>query len=380
MRRFVISWHISQIRKELMRNRVFRICGIWPATSLFYVKWRDMKEELINDICITLGKACPDLNLGTARNVLELTLDGYDIRKIQTELVVYDGDPTDKIIKSFLVAKKVNGASDKTIKHYAYILHCFFGKTLKQVESLTANDIRIYFARRELEDGVSAVTRNNERAILNSFFQWMVDEELLDRNPMRKVKKIKEKKEQKKAFTQMEVEKIRANCSNERESAIVEILISTGCRVSELCGIRIDEINGDSVIVHGKGDKDRTCYLTARAQLAIKEYLNSNYCVKRRKLGSPYLFMGKNFDGNEYMHPIAAGSIESITRRLGKDAGVEKCYPHRFRRTCATMALNRGMPIEQVSMMLGHESIETTQIYLDLTEESLKSAHKKYVV
>ena len=160
---------------------------------------------------------------------------------------------------------------------------------------------------------------------------------------------------------------------------MIEILISTGCRVSELCGIRLEDINGDTVTVHGKGNKDRTCYLTAKAQMAIQEYMQSEYYRKRKAYGSEYLFMRKQFQNNECLKPMDKSTIENITRRIGKNAGVKNCHPHRFRRTCATMALERGMPIERVSHMLGHESIETTQIYLDLTEDGMHEAHRKYV-
>ena len=223
------------------------------------------------------------------------------------------------------------------------------------------------------------MTRNNERSVLSSFYQWLTDEELIPKNPVRKVPKIKEPKVQKKAFSQMELEKIRTSCTNETETAVIEILISTGCRVSELCGIKPDDIDGDRVTVHGKGNKDRICYLTAKAQIAIEDYMQSEYYKKRHEFGSEYLFMRKRYQGDEFLKPIGKSSIENMTKRIGKDAGVKNCHPHRFRRTCATMALERGMPIERVSHMLGHESIETTQIYLDLTEDGMKEAHRKYV-
>lgn len=338
-----------------------------------------MKEQFINETVLTFARVFPEINTETVRSVLSVALEHYTVTKTTTEVTTYNGDPNERIIKAFLVSKKVNGASDRTLKQYAFILGQFFRKTQAQVETCSANDIRVYFAKREIEDKVSAVTRNNERSVLCSFFQWLQDEEIIARNPMRKISKIKTRKENKRAFDQMELEKIRGACKSEKETAIIEILISTGCRVSELCGITVDEIEGDSVTVHGKGNKDRVCYLTAKAQLAINEYMRTEYYKKRVKLGSPYLFMRENITAGEYMEPMSAGAVEALTRRIGEDVGVLKCHPHRFRRTCATMALNRGMPIEQVSKMLGHESIKTTQVYLDLSEESLKRAHEKYV-
>ncbi len=339
-----------------------------------------MREKFINDTCVLFAKALPDIDLATVRNILALSLEPYEITKPERELIKYEGDPNENILKAFIVSKKVNGASNNTLKYYGFILRQFFRKADKRADEITTNDVRVYFAKRELEDNVSSTTRNNERRILCSFFGWAQDEELINKNPMRKVSKIKGRKEQKKAFSAMELEQIRSHCKNEKESAIIEILISTGCRVSELCGITTDEIDGDAVTVHGKGNKDRTCYLTAKARLAIDEYMSTEFYQKRFKLGSPYLFPRENIAGGEYMQPMGKTTVEHITKRIGKETGVNKCHPHRFRRTCATMALDRGMPIEQVSKMLGHESIATTQVYLDLTEESLKNAHRKYVV
>lgn len=339
-----------------------------------------MKEQLINDTCMLFATAFPDIDLERVRSIITLSMDGYDVKRTCKDVTTYEGDTNERVIKNFLVAKRVNGASDLTIKSYAFQLDKFFKKVGKRVDEVTANDIRIYFAKRELEDGVSSVTRNNELRIMDSLFQWLTDEEYIRHNPVRKISKIKVKKTKKKAFDSLEIELIRNQCKNAKETAIIEILISTGCRVSELCGIRVDEIDDDTIVIHGKGNKDRMCYLTAKAQVAIKKYMQCDYYKKRHALGSPYLFMGKGIEDKAYMRPMATGSVEGTTKNIGRQAGVTNCHPHRFRRTCATMALDRGMPIEQVSKMLGHESLETTQIYLDLSEESLKNAHKKYVV
>lgn len=185
----------------------------------------------------------------------------------------------------------------------------------------------------------------------------------------------------------MEIEKLRVAARDIREKAIVELLLSTGCRVTELVNIKLSEIDDDKILVHGKGQKDRYVYLNARAKLAVDMY------VEQRKDKNPYLFPKGIFskEGGEkhnwWMNPqnvvdghTSTGAIEKITRSMAKRTGVERANPHKFRRTCATMALRRGMPIEQVSKMLGHECIATTQIYLDLTERDLKQAHEKYVI
>ena len=323
-----------------------------------------MNEQWINDTCMMFQNTFKDINMTTVRNILTLALMDCEITKYTKAVTVYAGEPNEQIIKAFVVAKKVAGASDKTCKYYQFILGQFLNKIGMYFDKVTANDIRIYFAKRELEDGVSDVTRNNEYRVLCSFYGWLVDEELMQKNPMRKVSSIKTKKEKKHAFSQMELELLRANCKSEKDTAIIETLISTGCRVSELCGIKPEDIDGDQVIVHGKGNKDRTCYLTARAQLCISEYMQSDSYRRRRR--KDVLFGSVHY-------------VQDTIQRIGEDAGVKNCHPHRFRRTCATTALNHGMSIELVSKMLGHESLDTTMIYLDLTDEDLKNAHRKYV-
>lgn len=340
----------------------------------------DQKEKFINDICMLFYKNLDGVDISKVRGILSLGLEHYSLQETSTDVALYEGDSNEKILKAFLVAKKVNGLSSRTIRAYKAYLLAIFGKIQKRVDEITANDLRIYFARRELEDKVSDVSRQNERRVLSSFFQWMQDEELITVNPIRRIPKIKTKKKKKEAFSDIEVEKIRHGAITEKNAAIIEILLSTGCRVSELCGIKLDELDGDNVIVHGKGNKDRTCYLTARAQIAIEEYKKTPYFRKRYELGSPYLFARERMDEKSLWLPMSSSSIESAVRKIGRANGVDNVHPHRFRRTCATMALKRGMPIEQVSKMLGHESVETTQIYLDLDEETLKNAHKKYVV
>lgn len=341
----------------------------------------DEKEQLINNTCMLFMRFFPDIDNSTVRNILYMALTDYAVQKVTGELVLYEGDKNEQLIRRFLVTKRVNGLTERTLRYYNTCLLFFFGRMKKIATEVTTNDIRIYFAGRELKDHVSATTRNNERRVLSSFYQWMNDEELTNYNPLRKLPQIKGRKEKKKAFNDMEIEEIRTHCRNEKEKAIVEILLSTGCRVSELAGIRVSEMEEDRVLVHGKGQKDRTCYLNAKAQIAVKQYMETKYFKVRYEAGNPYLFAAERYNTEQFRYQhIGVSGIEGMVRSIGRNAGVQNVHPHRFRRTCATLALRRGMPIEQVSKMLGHESIETTQIYLDLTEDDLRQAHKKYVI
>lgn len=339
----------------------------------------DMKEQLVSEMCMNFLKMLPDADGHTIRNVIYMSLSDYTITRSETSVVVYQGDETEKLIQMFLVTKKVNGCTNQTIHFYKNALNYFFRNVRKNAVEVTSNDIRIYFASRELNDNVSATTRDNERRVLSSFFTWMTDEEIITKNPMKKVPQIKRVKVQKKALSDMDIEKLRLHAKTEKDRAIIEILLSTGCRVSELCQIKVSEIDGDKLIVHGKGQKDRTVYLNAKARLAIEEYMKTEYFIKRFKNGNPYLFARQMMNDENKKRPMDKGSVESMLRDLGKEAGIEKVHPHKFRRTFATNALKRGMRVELVSKMLGHESLETTQIYLDLDDSTVETAHRKYV-
>jgi len=352
----------------------------------------DMREELINGICMYMISCGVDTK--DAKNRLYLLMEPYEITNRCTELAELSEDRNEYLIKRFLVAKTVKGCSQKTIRMYRQGLQYILPRIGKTVDDITAEDIRYYLAVRQGRDHVSKVTADNELRILRTFYQYLVSEELVKKNPTVKVDRIKCDRKRKEALTDIEIEKIRMAAVSERERAVIETLLSTGCRVSELVGIQLNEIDGNKVLIHGKGAKERYCYLTAKAMLSIEVYL------KERKDTNPYLFpggttdlvtkgkAGRNTNDSWWKNPnnvtknthLDNGTIEQMMRRIAKRAGVERANPHKFRRTCATMALRRGMPIEQVSRMLGHEELTTTQIYLDLTEDELAQAHKKYVV
>lgn len=357
-----------------------------------------MKEDLITDLAIML-QPHTDMNVQDLKMQLEMVLQPYEVTKAHTELTVYQGDVNERILKRFLAAKMAAGLSSRTIQYYGESIKMSFEKIGKPYTEITADDIRLYLAMRIHRDGVTKTTADNERRNLSSFFTWLNKEEILLKNPMSKVESIKITKKKKKAYSLLDLEKIRLGCRNAREKAIVEFLASTWCRVSELLQVKISDIQGEAVEVHGKGDKYRTVYLNARAMLAVNQYL------KERTDNSPYLFPGCVCGAYDqrfkdaikrcgiqrhewYKVPELVSDagipnnsiIEGVVRSIGKRAGVENVHPHRFRRTGATMALRQGMPILQVSKMLGHNSLETTQIYLDISDEELQQAHNKYVI
>lgn len=356
----------------------------------------DNREELKIKLVNIAAPYLNEIALSDLRMRIELALADYEIEQRTTELAIYTEGKNENILKRFLASKLAAGRSPRTLKFYKESLTSFFYRVGKDYDDITADDIRMYLAIRLNKDQVSKTTANNERRNLSAFYQWLQVEEILLKNPMKKITLIKETKKKKKAFSDMEMEKIRTNCRTLRETAIVEMLISTWCRVSELAQIRLDDINGNEILVHGKGDKERLVYMNARAELAVKRYLEERHDT------NPYLFPKAKYAGdvcsfaksakrkkeNEWYknadlvsdgEHTGASTIESIIRKIGRRGGVDNTHPHRFRRTGATYALQSGMEIITVSKLLGHSSLGVTQIYLDISDDELKSAHSKYV-
>lgn len=359
-----------------------------------------MKDKLLNEIMMALVSSGVDI--GNIKSRLILILDNYEITDRCTEISVIEEDDSEKYLRLFLVNKRVAGRTERTLKQYKAELTRFLAEVSKSPLNITSDDIKIYLATKEVRDGASKVYQKNILRVVSSFFQWMIREEFITKNPMNKVDEIKTPKTKKEAFSEIQIEQLRAKVGDDiRLLCIFEMLVSTWCRVSELAQIKVKDFSEayGSVLVHGKGEKERICYLNAKTRIILERYLSE------RNDANEYLFPKCNISvtsdkgtfskacKNLNIKPrewwkykelvscehIDKSTIESHIRKLGRKAGIEKTHPHRFRRTGATMALRRGMPIEQVSKLLGHESIETTQIYLDVSEQELEQAHKKYV-
>lgn len=356
----------------------------------------EYREELNTRLTNIVVPYVNEITLSDIRMKIQIALAEYDIEKRATELAIYTEGKNEAMIKRFIASKLAAGRSVKTLNYYKNTLVSFFAKVGKDFDDITADDIRLYLAARMNMDQISKTTANNERRNLSAFYQWLQVEEILLKNPMSKVPNIKQTKKKKKAFSDMDIELIRAHCKTERETAIVETLLSTWCRVSELVGIRLDDINDNEILVHGKGDKDRLVYLNAKSRLAIERYLQQRtddnpYLFPRakyagrvdliskgkRRAATPYWYMEKDFVDEK--QPMNACSVETIIQKIGKRAGVENTHPHRFRRTGATHALQSGMALLTVSKLLGHSGLDVTQIYLDISDEELMQAHNKYV-
>lgn len=349
----------------------------------------DFKNEMVDRICATLIRY--DLPLQEVKAKIMLAVKDYDIAKTETSLTVYTEGKNEIYFKRFLVSKMVAGCSEKTVRFYKAELDRVFSAINKDFDQISASDVQAYFAFK-MSGGTSKCSCDNSRRVLSSFFNWLQREEILSKNPMNQVDKIKFHKQKESVFTDYEIELLREHLRDSRERCAFEMLLSTGCRVSELVSIKIEDLEDDKIYILGKGGKYRYIYLTAKARIAIQKYLSD------RKDRNPYLFPKSSVKLNDnteirsvrhlwFLNPdfvseneaVDKGNIEQMMRKLGKRAGVENVHPHRFRRTCATAALLKGMPIELVSQMLGHANISTTQIYLDISEKELELAHKKYV-
>ena len=292
------------------------------------------------------------------------------VEKENTALSV-DISPDHRAYQMFFVSKKIEGMSDKSLRAYRYTLDRFMEMFRKPLATITANDIRLYMSTRL---GVTPTTQDNERRHLSSLFGWLFAEEYIQKNPMLKIKQIKQAKVVRKPFSGREIEELRDACNNNRERAIIEILLSTGMRVGELHSLNRQDVSGSEMVVTGKGNKQRVCYLNPAALKRMNDYLSG-----RNDIYAPLITNVTKASSANPDNRMAIGRIEKTVRELGRRAGVADTHPHRFRRTAATMALQRGMPIDQVRVMLGHEAMETTLRYAITADDTVKHSHAKYL-
>ena len=354
-----------------------------------------MRNQLYQEIINALIPYRGSLPFEDIKAQITIILGEYDVTQRHTEVAILNEDKNARYLALFLASKAAGGRTDRTLKAYRTYLKKIFTAIGKDVDEITADDIKLYLARKLRVDKITKTSVDNERRSLSTFFSWMFNNEYIKSNPMNKVEVMKYAKPKKKAFTDIEVEKIREACRTERETMIVETLLSTWCRVSELIGIKIEEIEGNKILVHGKGEKDRTVFLNAKAQLAIQRYLS------KRNDTNPYLLPrmvnagnltalpkgtkalhGRWYEDSNAVDPVLPsdkGTVEHIVREIGKRANVKNVHPHRFRRTGATFALKTGMPFMTVSKLLGHANIAVTQVYLDINDEDLENEHNKYI-
>ena len=334
-------------------------------------------ESKLNIIRRILEDMKPYLNqkqVSELNRVLLLNLE--DVELIDKERP-YDVDyqvENKRLFDSFLDSKKLEGRSQNTLYFYSSTLEKLLASFDKPLQNVTTNDIREWLLLYS-ETGVSNVTVNNVRRIFNSFFSWLEAEEYILRNPMRRIHRVKEEYQVKKAFSESEIERMRVHLKdNLRDRAIFELLLSTGMRLSELAQLNKGDVDFSEreILVFGKGAKQRIVYFNDATHLFLQDYLES------RTDDNPALFVHEKRTKGQFER-LGKSGLGTIARMWGRNSGIDKVHPHRFRRTMATRALRAGMPIEQIQVLLGHSSIETTRIYAKVNQDDVKYAHRKYV-
>lgn len=334
------------------------------------------KDQLVNDVVSVLMTRYSDLDYSYVADVMYMQLQNFDLKPTEKGLVVYHGLDNEKIVIKFLAVKKIQGCSDRTIKMYKNTLEKidrdFHHKPLSQIPT---DEYRTYFAMMVMSNEVSMVYCNNVRHVLSSFYTWLQSEGIVKDNPIKRIDKFKEPKVMKRAFSAAELEMLRDAArkhKTKRDIAIVETLLATGCRVSELCDMNFKRSKGRTFLITGKGNKQRYVYLNARAEFALNEYME-----ERKSIKSQWVWLQRT-QREPIDKRLMPSGVEIIIRNLGKEAGVEDCHPHRFRRTFATQALIHGVDVYDIKEMLGHESVEVTEIYLDTSENGLEKKHERF--
>lgn len=328
----------------------------------------DLRETIIQKVTEMLNVRVDQEAANIVQDILIMELNKYELQERCTDVAVVD-DSAESMLKKFIATKRVEGIAESTLRRYADTNLRLIQFLKKNLDEISAYDIRFYLSWKREKDKVSNRTLDGMRRCFSSFFGWLDAEEIIPHNPCLGIKQIKYKKDVKKPFSAVDLEKMRqASASNVRDLALVDFLYCTGCRVSEVASLNISDIDFKSLecVVTGKGNKERYVYMSEVAAMHLKEYLES------RTDGYEALFVGK---GTERLQK---NGIEAIVKNIGKRAGVENAHPHRFRRTLATNLLDRGMNIQDVAEILGHADLKTTQIYCFISRQNVKAAYCKY--
>lgn len=311
---------------------------------------------------------------------MQSTLDNKQMSELHQVLITVlsslGDDSTDEeteraLLEAFLAAKKVEGCSDKSLRYYYSTIDNMLTNVGKTAKHITTDDLRQYLDAYQKSSKASKVTIDNIRRILSSFFSWLEEENHILKSPVRRIHKVKTGKTVKETYTDEALEIMRDSCETDRDLAMIDLLASTGMRVGEMVKLNRADIDFQEreCIVFGKGDKERRVYFDARTKIHLMRYLDS------RTDSNPALFVSLQSPHNR----LQISGVEVRLRVLGRKLGITKVHPHKFRRTLATMAIDKGMPIEQVQRLLGHQSIDTTLQYAMVNQNNVKISHQKFL-
>ena len=326
-----------------------------------------MKQNLVNDVMQAMLPYLNNDQLEKLQKVMQYVLFQYEITKTEKN----SEDSTLNLVDLFLSAKRIEGCSEKSLKYYQTTIQSMLSAVKKDIKQIETEDIRTYLTDYQRQKQSCRVTIDNIRRILSSFFSWLEDEDHILKSPVRRIHKVKAVTNIKETYSDEALEVMRDNCTEPRDLAIIDMLASTGMRVGEMVLLNRNDIdfNERECVVFGKGNKERVVYFDARTKIHLKNYLQS------RTDDNPALFVSLKSPYNR----MNIGGIETCLRRLGKQLGLQRVHPHKFRRTLATMAIDKGMPIEQLQQLLGHKRIDTTLQYAMVKQSNVKIAHRKYI-
>lgn len=330
-----------------------------------------MKSKLINLIKNKMKPILDENQAVELENILISVLNDFNITEKTSNLSILESNENQDLLNNFLSAKRVEGCSERTIIYYRTTIFKMLDEVGLKIEDINTDDLRKYLANYKDKNNASKATIDNVRRVLSSFFSWLEDEDYILKNPVRRIRKIKTKKVVKEVISDEHFEILRDSCSNMRDLAMIELLASTGIRVGELVNLNIDDVlfNERECIVLGKGDSERVVYFDAKTKIHLLKYLES------RTDNNPALFVSFKKPYNR----LGINAVERRIRELGNEANIKKIHPHKFRRTMATNAIDKGMPIEQVQKLLGHVQIDTTMQYAMVNQSNVKIAHRKYI-
>ena len=326
-----------------------------------------MIENLINDIEQAMLGVLNNEQMSQLRKVLDYTFRDINVSSKNNE----ECSGNSELIDIFLSAKKVEGCSDKSMHYYRSTLNNAIRKIGKNIRHITTDDLRNYLNDYQLTSGATKVTVDNIRRILSSFFSWLEDEDYIVKSPVRRIHKVKVGKTVKETYSDEALEQMRDHCEGIRDLALIDLLASTGMRVGELVKLNRNDIDFENreCIVTGKGDKQRRVYFDARTKIHLQRYF------AERIDDNPALFVSLLAPYDR----LQISGVEIRLRRLGRELNIPKVHPHKFRRTLATMAIDKGMPIEQVQHLLGHQSLDTTLQYAMVNQTNVKMSHRKFI-
>lgn len=329
-----------------------------------------MKEKLIQEISTAMAEVLSFEQVAHLNSVLLQVISQYTITE-DGETLHENAVSNDRLLDIFLSAKQVEGCTIPTIKYYGSTIRQLFKKMPKKVTDYTTKDIRAYLAVFQRKNKSSRVTIDNIRRIFSSFFAWLEEEDYIVKSPVRRIHKVKTGTQVKEVLSDENIEQLRDNCTKIRDLAIIDLLASTGMRVGELVKLNREDINFNEreCIVYGKGNKERIVYFNARAKIHLQQYLAS------RKDRNKALFVSLAKPHKR----LEISGVETRLRKIGRMAKIVRVYPHKFRRTLATMAIDKGMPVEQVQRLLGHVKIDTTMHYAMVNQNNVKLSHRKFI-